>query len=72
MKHETKLRAVKTALFFYFFMRKEVFRVKRYAVLFALIIALIAYAMVSTAAKHAAKDEEQLRIWWYNTALSRK
>lgn len=44
---------------------------KIYAVLFAVLIAVVGYIMISTAADHTARDNATMNQWLMDTAIRR-
>lgn len=44
---------------------------KLYAIFFAVVIAVIGYIMVSTAASHTAQDNAAMNQWLMDTAIRR-
>ena len=44
---------------------------KVYAVLFAVLIAVVGYIMVSTAADHTSRDNAAMNQWFMDTAIRR-
>ena len=66
----SKRKAVAISCSFFFFMKGgDSMDKKRHIISFILIIAVIGYIMVATAAKHCAIDEYNLRQWRYEHAV---